>query len=93
MHALLEASRQLIPSALPHPSLVLCSIPDVYQLRHEAARLRAAGVAFCLFSEPDIPDPLARETALATEPIFGQHRRLFRRWSLLQEDSHVARVR
>ena len=83
-HAILEASRQrLIPADIGHPHLVICRIADHDELIRESERLRHLGVRFALFAEPDIPDPSARETAMATEPVAVARRRLFRRYRLL----------
>jgi hypothetical protein len=73
----------LIPHDIEHPHLVVCRVDDHRHLLQEAERLNFYGVRFALFSEPDIPDASFRETALATEPIFGGERRLFKRFKLL----------
>jgi hypothetical protein len=83
-HAVLEASRQrLIPPEIPHPHLVVCGVADHEELTRECERLAHHGVRVALFTEPDILDAGARETAVATEPITPERRRLFRRYRLL----------
>lgn len=79
-HAAIEAARFLLPADLPHPHLVVCGIPDEIQLYQCMERLRRLGIAHRPFREPDRGDEL---TALATGPIFGPHRRLFRRYRCL----------
>ena len=53
-------------------------------MRHECARLDAAGVKFAPFREPDRGGEL---TAIATELVYGPRRALFRHLSLLKEDA------
>lgn len=81
-HAVLEASRQgLIPSYIPHPSLVLCTRPDELSLLSKAEELVQSGISFVLFREPDIGN---QATALATAPLSKADRRLFRSLPLLK---------
>jgi len=79
-HAAIEAARYLFPADLPHPHLVVCGIPNQRQLVQCLERLQKLGVSHRPFYEPDQDDEL---TAIATEPIFNQRRRLFRRYRCL----------
>jgi len=86
-HAVLEASRQgLIPAGIDHPNLVLCHVSGFTQLLDEAENLRALGVQLAVFNDSDHKFP---STALATEPIRGDRRRLFKRFRLLKEAIHA----
>jgi hypothetical protein len=80
-HASIEAARAFLPSDHEHPSLVVCGVRDAFRLSRCLDRLSAAGVRCRAFHEPDLGGQL---TALATEPISGPIRRLFRRYRLLQ---------
>jgi hypothetical protein len=78
-HAAIEAAR-LLPQQLAHPHLVVIGIPDERQLCRCLEHLRRVGIAHRPFHEPDRGNEL---TALATEPVFGQRRRLLRRYRCL----------
>jgi hypothetical protein len=79
-HACLEAARAFLPSDHEHPFLVVCGVRDEVRLGRWLDRLRAAGVRFRAFFEPDLGDQL---TAAATEPLRGQQRHVFRDLPLL----------
>lgn len=68
-----------MPADLVHPSLVLLTVPDKAALLAMQDRCTAAGVRSRVFLEADIGD---EPTALATEPINGQGRRLFQKLPL-----------
>jgi hypothetical protein len=80
-HAAMEAARAFLPPSLEHPSLVICGIRDGPRLLQCLARLEAAGIRHRAFYEPDLNHQL---TAVATEPVAGSQRELFRRYSLLR---------
>ncbi len=79
-HAAVEAARSLLPQHLPHPHLVVCGLPSQRRLFQCMDQLGRRGVSTRPFYEPDLGDEL---TAVATEPIFGARRRLFRRYRCL----------
>ncbi|HJT78438.1 MAG TPA: hypothetical protein VJ739_14640 [Gemmataceae bacterium] len=79
-HAAIEAARFLLPRHLPHPHLVVCGLPDQRRLFQCMDHLRRRGVSSRPFYEPDRGDEL---TAVATEPVFGDRRKLFRRYHCL----------
>jgi hypothetical protein len=79
-HAAIEAVRLLLPQHLPHPHLVVCGVPDERHLYQCIERFRRLGISHSPFHEPDRGDEL---TAIATEPIYGPRRRLFRRYRCL----------
>ena len=63
-----------MPDILIHPNLVLLTTPDKASLSMIESRCREAGVQFRTFLEADMDN---QPTALATEPINGQGRKLF----------------
>jgi hypothetical protein len=79
-HAAVEAARHLFPAELPHPHLIVCAVADEPALWRQLQRLQQQGVRLRAFFEPDRGNEL---TALATEPVFGTTRRLFRNLRLL----------
>ena len=94
-HAAIEACRTgLIPpngsgdgglapgGEAPHPHLVLCHVNSIPALLRAAESLRAAGIRFQIFHEPDLG---GAPTALATEPLRGEARAPLRRFPLLKE--------
>lgn len=82
-HAAIEAVRSLFPPDLPHPHLIICGVRDEPALWDRMARLQRHGVRLRAFFEPDRGGEL---TALATEPVFGPTRRLFRNLRLLSPE-------
>jgi len=79
-HAAIEATRLFISPEQVHPHLVVCGVQDEEALKREAGRLEAYNVKFASFCEPDRNNEL---TAIATAPIAGDSRRVFRRYDLL----------
>lgn len=79
-HAAIEAA-PLIPPDLDHPHLVVCGVNSETHLEQAAYRLEKAGIRYRPFREADIDDQL---TAIATEPIFGEDRRHFKKYNCLK---------
>jgi hypothetical protein len=86
-HAAVEAARHLIPPDLIHPHIIVCAAGDEPALWRQLHRLQRHGVRFRAFFEPDRGNEL---TAVATEPVFGQTRRLFRNLRLLTPEQQPA---
>lgn len=82
IHAAIEISRRggIAPDT-PHPHLVLCHVKHEDALHAQAEKLQSSGIRFEKFYEPDRDNEL---TALATAPIKGDDRRLFRRLQLVK---------
>jgi len=79
-HAAIEAARSLLPPDSPHPHVIVCAARDEAALWGHLLRLQRLGVRLRPFFEPDRANEL---TALATEPVYGPTRRLFRNLRLL----------
>jgi hypothetical protein len=79
-HASLEAARSFLPPDHEHPHVVVCGVRDELRLGRWLDRLRAAGIRFRAFFEPDLGNRL---TAVATEPVRGPRRHVFRDLRLL----------
>lgn len=75
IHAGIAAARELIPPDQIHPSLVLCTVPDERTLLDLRDRCAAAGVFSRVFVETDLGEQV---TALATAPVNGAARKLFK---------------
>lgn len=80
-HATIESARNFITRDSEHPHLVICGIATEKKLLTEADRLRIMGVKLKVFREADKNN---EATALATEIIFGEARKVFRKYQLLK---------
>jgi hypothetical protein len=72
----------LIPPAAEHPHVVVCAAGSIDSLLRAAGRLTQSNIRHRLFFEPDLD---CAPTALATQPVRGPARALFRRFPLLKE--------
>ena len=81
IHAAFSVARQF--SVPPHEYVVLCAVRNEQQLLRWQAKITQAGIAVCAFREPDLDNTL---TAIATEPVCGEDRRLFRQLQLVKEN-------
>ena len=82
VHAAIEAANSFDLRSLPdHPYVVILAAKNEERLHRVRKYLVDKGVQHAHFYESDIGDEL---TALATEPIHGERRELFRKYQLLQ---------
>lgn len=81
-HAVMESTRYYPPPEGCIPNLVVLSIPNEQKLLSVKDKLEKLGIRSEIFMEPDIGN---QYTALATEPVSGETRRVFRNYKLLQE--------
>ena len=81
-HAAVEVAKSLLPVDLPHPHLIVCAVRGERQLFQCLDRLRRSGIACRAFHEPDRGNEL---TAVGTEPIWDERRRLFKRYRCLSQ--------
>lgn len=79
-HAALEAG-----FAFSHPgqtaSLIVLEVKDKDELLAASAHLQGCGIEHQLFFEPDFN---MGYSAIATRPVFGSERNLFRKWRLFR---------
>lgn len=75
IHAGISAARDLIPEGMIHPNLVLCTVPNRDWLTAIEDKCTQAGIASRVFLEADMND---EPTALATQPVGKEMRKLFR---------------
>jgi len=78
-HAAYEAGR-FHDSTLDHPHFVVCGVKSEADLHKIVSRLDCAAIPYRIFREADRQD---EATALMTAPVFGDQRRLFRRYRCL----------
>lgn len=77
-HALLELSQKF--TFKYHPSLVYLVVKSEFKLKKVIQELIDNNIDFCLFREPTMNNEI---TAVATEPIYGSKREIFKRYQLL----------
>lgn len=81
-HACIEASHAFSLGSLPdHPSVIIIGVKNEKKLHQVRQFLIENSIQHAHFYERDLDDEL---TALATEPICGDRRRLFRKFQLLK---------
>lgn len=77
----MDASRHFLPPKSEHPNLVLCGVGNLADLEAVCLIMAAAGIRFRPFADDDLGDMM---TAVATEPIGGAQRKLFRKYQCLK---------
>ena len=81
-HAAMEAAKHFLPDYnKEHPHLVVCTVKTEDHLKKAIENLKNTDIKFKVFIEPDIGDEL---TAIATEPLFGNKRKFFKKYQLLK---------
>jgi hypothetical protein len=80
-HASLDAALAFPSAFSEHPNVIVCGIRDEPRLIRCLDRLERSGVRCRSFREPDLGGQL---TAVATEPVRADGRRLFRQFQLLR---------
>jgi hypothetical protein len=78
-HAAISAAELYL--GRPTDNLVVCGVKSEEALHKARDHLEAHGIRLVTFCEPDIGDQL---TALATEPIFDDLRKVFRKFQLIR---------
>jgi len=79
VHAAHEAGIHFAHQSNNTSSVVVCEVPSEQDLLFALDSLTQKGIRCVLFREPDIGN---EATALASEPIFGKHRHIFRKFKL-----------
>lgn len=64
-----------------HPNFVVCGMKDEAALKKALLKIENQGIRCAVFQESDLEN---QATALATEPVYGEERRLFRNFKLLK---------
>lgn len=84
-HAVIESSRHFghFTREQEHPHLVLCAVENERHLSQAASKLRGAGLSITEWREPDQGNAL---TAIASPPVSGDARKLFKRYQLLNPE-------
>jgi hypothetical protein len=80
-HAAIEVARSSIPDSLEHPHLVICGVKSESQLARSLDTIRDSGIQCLEWREADLNDSL---TAIGTFPVFGDDRRIFKRFNLIK---------
>lgn len=84
-HAALEAGFRF-PKPELTASLIVLQVEDRAALMAAAERLDRYGIEYHLFFEPDFG---MGHSALATRPVFGSERHLFRKWNLYRREECI----
>ena len=80
-HAAIEMTKSLMTKETPHPNLVVCMVKSEAKLEALARSLEEKGIDFRPFYDSDDGNGM---TALATAPIIGEPRLLFKKYMLLK---------
>lgn len=84
-HAIFEASQEFRQLYTQHPSLILCEVRNEQRLQSVIRKLEKHNIKFVTFHEPDRDNEL---TAICTEPVSGEARRIFRDYQLIKENKN-----
>lgn len=79
VHAAIEATRLFIKEGQEHPSVIIVEVKSEEKLKKVMEELDGR-VNYKIFREPDRNNEI---TALATEPVYGDVRKLFSRFQLI----------
>ena len=87
IHASIEAARySLITAEQVHPHVILCGVKNAQKLIGLSYKLDQAGIRYRAFFEPDLNNEI---TALATEPIAGCDKQLFKNIQCLKLGENI----
>ncbi len=90
-HACIESAKAFHLEELDdHPSVIILDIKTEAKLNNVKNYLSSVGVKFVSFHEPDRDNEL---TSIATEPIFENRRRLFKKFQLIKERQVIGGVK
>lgn len=81
-HACIEAAKEF--GLQEHPSVILLGAKNLNKIERAIKYLGTNGIKHVVFREPDIGDEI---TAVATSPVNGDKREVFRKYQLLREAS------
>lgn len=80
-HALIESTKLFCNKLSTHPSIIVCTVKNEDKLNDAIKYLHDNKIKFCTFREPDIGDEL---TAIATEPLYGDDRKIMNKFQLMR---------
>lgn len=81
-HAVIESVRSWYSNpSIEHPHLVMCGVKSEQQLLNASERLTEKGIPHSLWREPDRHN---EATALATAPLVGESRKVFKKYQLIK---------
>ena len=84
-HAAVEACRWYLDEDLPHPSIIILVVKNEAKLKkveEEIKNMEGGVFHYEAFREPDMGNEM---TAIATGPLYGDQRDMFKRYQLLKE--------
>ena len=79
-HAAIDVAREFLNPQQEHPHLVVTVVKNETKLKKLSEDLTRKKISHKVFREPDIGNQI---TAIATEPLSGQDRNVFKRYQLL----------
>ena len=79
VHAAIEATKAFKQTPR-HPSVIICSVEDEKALQKAIFKVEQSGIRYKAFLEPDIGNQM---TAIATEPVCGKQRKVFKKFKLM----------
>ncbi len=80
-HAAIELTSAKLPPDSESPHLVVCGVKTEQEMNAIMQRLYDSGIYYQGYREPDMDHSL---TAIATEPLQGDRRKLMKRYQLLK---------
>lgn len=80
-HSTVEACRHFLDKEAIHPHFVVLEVNDESHLRRVIDKLNLFNIRHKAFIEPDLGNQI---TSVATEPISGESRKIFKNYSLLK---------
>lgn len=84
-HAAIESAKSFLGNELEHPHLVVLATKNEKTLYKSAQKLDQLGIRYRIFIEPDIGN---EATALATEVVRGDNRRIFKNYQCIKERNY-----
>lgn len=80
-HAVIESTKAFSKNMEEHPSVIICSVKSEHKLKDTIQYLYDNGIKMRAFKEPDICNEY---TSIATEPLYGERRKLMNKFQLMK---------
>lgn len=84
-HAVAECAHQYFKDVSEHPHFVILGVKDESALLKALKKIEDNEIHCAFFKEADLQDQF---TALATEPVYGEKRRIFRSFQILKPQTN-----